>query len=211
MKVHGRARERALIAELLDGLAGGAGGAVLLDGPAGIGKSTLLDEAASRAAASGARVLRARGYEAEADIPYAGLADLLRPVMEHRERLPDGQRRALEAALAIVPGAVPGDRYAVPVAVLALLGLVADDGPLLVAVDDGHWLDPASREAVLFVAGRLAAQGAAIVVAARDTDGRPIDPAGFERLTLGPLPRESALAVLADDAALAPDVAEALV
>ncbi|HEU4655926.1 MAG TPA: AAA family ATPase, partial [Capillimicrobium sp.] len=209
--VHGRARERAQIAAALDDVAAGRSRALLVEGPAGIGKSTLLDEAVERAHAIGARVLRARGYESEADIPYAGLLELLGPVMDRRARLPDGQRRALDAALAIEAAGAPGDRYAVPVSVLGLLGVLAEEGPLLVVVDDAHWLDPASRGAVLFAAQRLMAEGIGLLVAARDSDGVRVDPVGFDHLALGPLDRDSALALLDAADPLAPDVADRLV
>ncbi|MDW5598862.1 AAA family ATPase, partial [Conexibacter stalactiti] len=205
--MHGRAREREHLAGLVAGTAEGRSFAVLVEGPAGIGKSVLLDEVV--AGADGLTVLRAVGYATESEIPYAGLSELLAPVLHLRERLADVQRAALAGALAL-EDAAPHDRFAVPAALLGLLAVVADERPLLVVVDDAHWLDDASREALLFVAQRLVAEGVGIVIAARDSDGGPIAAPHVERLRLAPLEREDARALLRDGEPLAPDVTEAL-
>ncbi len=202
--VHGRDRERDQLAELIAAAREGRSFAVLVEGLAGIGKSTLLDEAA--AAADGTMVLRTQGYQAEADIPFAGLVELLAPLLHLRERLPDGPAHALGVALALEEPAAH-DRFAVPVAVLGLLGLAAEERPVIVVVDDAHWLDEASLEAILFAAHRLDAEGIGVILAARDADGRPVDRAGLTVLELGPLDDAAALAVLAEDEALAASVA----
>ncbi|HST42978.1 MAG TPA: AAA family ATPase, partial [Conexibacter sp.] len=205
--MHGRAREREQLAGLVAGAAAGRSFAVLIEGPAGIGKSVLLDEVV--AAADGPTVLRATGYATESGIPYAGLSELLAPVLHLRERLPAVQRAALAGALAL-EDSPPHDRFAVPAALLGLLAVAAEERPLLVVVDDAHWLDDASLEALLFVAQRLVAEGVGIVIAARERDGGPIAAPNVERLALAPLEREEARALLRDGAPLAPDVTEAL-
>ncbi|WP_081425339.1 AAA family ATPase [Conexibacter woesei] len=205
--LYGRARERDQIVERVVGASSGRSFATLLEGPAGIGKSTLLEEAA--AVADGMLVLRAAGYESEAEIPYAGLSELLAPVLHVRERLPAGQRAALGGAVALEP-APPRDRFAVGVALLGLLGAAAEEQPLLVLLDDAHWLDEATRDAVLFAAQRLVAEGVGVLLAARDADGVPIEASGLERLRLGPLGRDDGLALLREGAPLTADVAEAL-
>lgn len=205
--LHGRSREREQIAELVDGARNGRSFAVLVEGPAGIGKSTLLEEAL--AVADGMVVLRAAGHEAESEIPYAGLSDLLAPVLHLRDALPAAQSAALGGAVALEQ-APPSDRFAVPVALLGLLGIVAEEQPVLVLVDDAHWLDEASREALLFAAQRLVAEGVGVLVAARDAEGVRIEAPGLDRLALGPLSRDDALALLREGAALAPDVTEAM-
>src|SRR5690606_31051989 len=116
--IHGRARERERVRQLLGGLGEGRSFAVLVEGPAGIGKTTLLREAVAQA--DGARVLRAHGYESEAELQFAGLAELAWPVLELRDRLPDGPRQALEGALALAP-APPRDVSAVSAGLLGLL------------------------------------------------------------------------------------------
>src|SRR6478672_5337315 len=109
--VHGRARELARMTDLLDAARRGRSFALLVEGPAGIGKSTVLAEAVARADAM--EVLQAQGYESEADIPYGGLLELVAPLLELRGQLPPAHAAALGGALALEP-ASPHDRFAVP-------------------------------------------------------------------------------------------------
>lgn len=207
--LYGRSRERQQLAGLADGLQTGRSFAVLVEGPAGIGKSVLLDDVVA-AAPPAATVLRTSGYEAEAGIPYGALSELLAPLLHLRDGLVDAQRTALAGALALERAGEPRDRFAVPAAVLGLLGLAAESAPLLVVVDDVHWLDPASREAILFAAQRLGAEGVGMLLAARDSDGGPVEAPGVRRLRLEPLAGDDARALLGDGLPLADDVAEAL-
>src|SRR3954449_6847085 len=165
----GREREVAHIEGLLDAARRGESSALLVTGDAGIGKSALLGEAGERAQALGIRVLRTRGFESESDIAFAGLLELLTPLLGLRDRIPEVQAAALGSALALEPPS-PHDRFAVPAGMLSLLGAAAEEGPVLALVDDVHWLDPASREAIAFVARRLGAEGVVLLC------GRP--PAG---------------------------------
>ncbi len=192
--LQGRAHELALLDDRLAAARRGHSFALLVQGEPGIGKSALLDEAVRRAA--GFRVLRAAGYEAEADIPFAGVSALAAPLLELRERLPPGQARALGVALALEPP-TPQDRFAVAVALLSLLSEAALRGPVLVVVDDVQWLDPTSRDTLLFVARRLGAGGIGILLAGRELARPAGDAPGVERLALGPLDGESARALLA--------------
>ncbi len=150
-----REDERASIDAVLDQARAGASAALLLHGEAGIGKTALLRYAGERARARGMRVIRARGIETESDIPFAGLSELLAPLLADPglHVIPDVQARALAAALALADGA-PRDRFTVPAAVLSLLAAAAERAPLLVLVDDAQWLDGASLEALLFAARR---------------------------------------------------------
>ena len=167
----GRAAELGRLGALVDGARAGRGGALLVEGPPGVGKSALLQAVA---ASPGVRVLAVTGVETEIDLPFAGLAELLHPVLDHVERLPDPQRGALRAALAL--DAPRGDDRAVVLhAVAASLAAVAADGPLLLAVDDLQWLDPSSRSVVEFVARRAERLGLA-VVAVRSLRGDPAEP-----------------------------------
>ncbi|OIV39273.1 helix-turn-helix transcriptional regulator [Mangrovactinospora gilvigrisea] len=187
--LHGRAAETAAIEELLVPARGGSSGALVLRGEPGIGKTALLDHAAGRAAELGLRLLRGTGIEMEAELPFAGLQLLLRPALRHLDALPAAQRATLEAALCLGPraggrdadpsvglaGASPNgpavDTMGVGLAVLALLAEHAGDDGMLGIVDDAQWLDRASRDALLFAARRLHADGVALLLATRDGVG----------------------------------------
>ena len=173
-----------------------------------MGKTALLDEAVEQA--SGMRVLRATGYASERDIPYAGLHAMLAPVLDRRDRIPPVQARALGTALALEAPA-PYDPFAVPAAVFSLLGAVADDGPVLVVVDDLQWLDEGSLRAIVFLARRVDAEGVLALLGARAGELEGLDVAGIEQLALPQLDAASARTLLRDRApGLAPDVAERL-
>ncbi|GHF55344.1 transcriptional regulator [Streptomyces mashuensis] len=178
MVLHGREAEEAAVAGLLARAWAGHGGALLLRGPAGIGKTELLDEAARRARTAGSdvRVLRATGTEAEAVLPFAALHLLLRPVLTAARlaALPAPQARALRGAFGL-DEASPDDRFRTGLAVLTLLSDLAAEQPVLCLVDDVQWLDPSSAEALLFVARRLGDEPVALLLAARD--GLPGAPA----------------------------------
>ncbi len=180
-----RASELRRLDELVSGLRAGGGGALVVRGDPGIGKTTLLDALAERAG-DGVTVLRARGVETEAELAFAALSDLLGPLADRLDALPAAQAAALAAALALGPPA-PGDRLAVCVATLGLLR--AAGGPVLLVVDDLQWLDAASRECVLYAA-RRAGDGLAAALATRE------DAAGLPELRLGPLDAEASRELL---------------
>ena len=183
--------------------------AALIRGEAGVGKSSLIDAAVGQA--RGVRVLRARGYESDRDIPFAGLLELASPLLELRDRLPEAQREAVEAAFALRQ-AGPHDRFAVPAGLLGLLSHAAEDEPVVVVVDDVHWLDDASRGALLFVARRLAGEQIGVVLGLRDGAVTGLDFSGLEELALTGLDQSSALRLLRRDQPYLPDrVAGALV
>jgi DNA-binding CsgD family transcriptional regulator len=163
----GRTRELGRIQELLDAAARGRSAALVVRGEAGIGKSALVDEVALDAGKAGTTVLRTRGLQAESAIPFGGLAELLRPVLHLREELPGPQSDALAGALALGPPTA-ADRFAIAAATLGLLALAGQDRPLLCVVDDAHWLDPASAEALVFAARRMQAEGSVMVFTVRD-------------------------------------------
>jgi DNA-binding CsgD family transcriptional regulator len=184
----GRADEIARIDRLLDGARSGVSAALIVHGDPGIGKTTLLDAIAS--AAAGFTVLRARPLQTESDLPFAGLFDLLRPLLPLLDRIPAPQSAVLSGALALGPP-TPGDRFAAAAATISLLAAGAEEAPVLAVVDDAHWLDTPSREALLFAGRRLAGEGVVLLVAMRD---RPwLASAGIERLELrGLLPDAAA-------------------
>ncbi|MDA0182495.1 AAA family ATPase [Solirubrobacter phytolaccae] len=186
--VIGRAEELAHVDQLLASARLGTSEALAITGEAGIGKTALLDYAVSKA--TGMTVLRAGGVETEAEIPFAGLLSLLRPVLGRIDELPAPQAAALRAALGLAAGA-GGDRFLVGAATLTLLTACAEDAPLLVVIDDAQWLDESSLGAILFAARRLLADALALLVASRD--GRAL---GLRELPLGGLDRAGAAALL---------------
>jgi len=113
----GREDERTQLDSLIARARGGESTALILYGEAGIGKTRLLEHAAATAADF--KALRARPLEAESELAFAGLSDLLRPVLHLLGRIPDPQEAALSGALALGPP-VPGDRFAVAAATLSL-------------------------------------------------------------------------------------------
>ena len=191
--LEGREEELAWLAGRLAALHDHRPFAVVVRGEAGVGKSSLIDAAVDRA--EGVRVLRARGYESDRDIPFAGLLELATPLLELRDRLPDAQRDAVEAAFALrQPG--PHDRFAVPAGLLGLLSHAAEDEPLVAVVDDVHWLDDASRDALLFVARRLAGEQIGVVLGLRDGAVTGLDFSGIQELALAGLDEASSLRLL---------------
>jgi DNA-binding CsgD family transcriptional regulator len=206
----GRAAERERLERLLHDAVEGQGRALALVGEPGIGKSALLEHA--RARAGGAfRVLSATGAEAEADLPFAALLSLLRPVLDRMGELPPVQAGALAGALAVGPPA-RADRLVVHAGALGLLSAAAAERPLLVVVDDAHWLDDASADALLFAARRLAGERVALLLALRPAEGRGLDLAGVERMEIGGLERAAATELLrrAAGEALRADVVDRL-
>jgi len=192
--LRGRAGELARIEELVERACRGRGGALLLHGDPGIGKTALLDVAHRRADGE-LTVLRTSGSESAVALPYASLRELAGPLLDLRAALPPVQAQALGVALALEPP-TPQERLAVPLALVALLARAAARRPVLALVDDLQWLDPASREAVLYAARRLAGLPVALLLAERDGDGPGVEAPGVERRPIGPLDPASARAVL---------------
>ncbi|GAA2209629.1 LuxR family transcriptional regulator [Nonomuraea monospora] len=189
--LHGREAEQATIDRLLAARTG----VLVLRGEAGIGKSALLEHAATTAEA---RVLRVSGIESEAELPFAALHLLLRPMLDHIGALPEQQADALMSALGLGRAAA-GDRFLIRLATLSLLTELAADQPLVCLVDDAHWLDQESADALLFVARRLYAEPIVIVFAARDDGGNFLTP-GQPELRLTGLAQEPAARLLAERA-----------
>jgi len=203
----GQAEERRRIDELLEKGRDGVSAALIVHGDPGIGKSTFLEYLVAQA--EGFVVLRARPLEAEVELPFAGLSDLLRPVLPLLDRLPEPQAAALSGALALGPPA-PGDRLAVAAATLSMFAAAAEEAPLLVAVDDAHWLDKPSREALLFAARRLGREGVLVVLAARERAW--LEAAGIEQLEVKGLPERDASALIdASKRAVNPQVRERVI
>src|SRR6186997_2774064 len=166
----GREAELAAVERFLDRAPAGPY-ALFIEGEAGIGKTTIWLEAVRAAEARGIRVLKARPAESEASLSYAALADLVGPAFDElRDALPSVQEGSLAAALlrATVEESAPARTTAT--AVVSLLTAVAGREPVLVALDDVQWLDPASEEALAFAVRRLPAQ-LGLLVARRGEPG----------------------------------------
>jgi DNA-binding CsgD family transcriptional regulator len=190
--VVGRELERARIRALLEAARRGRTAVLVLVGEPGIGKTALLDDACS--STSGMRVLRATAAESESTLSFAGLHALLRPLLDLLPRLGEPQARALRVALSLNDGDVP-DRLAVNAGTLALLAEAAAERPLLVVVDDAHWLDRPSADALGFAARRLEGEELAFLFARRAGEPTDLD-RPFEQLGLEPLERSDAQTLL---------------
>jgi predicted ATPase len=206
MALLGRELETERIDRLIDDALEGRAGALVLSGEPGIGKTSLLEYAAGRAGAM--TVLRARGIESEAELAFVALADLLRSEMGLLERIPAAQAAALRAALALGPP-VKGDRFTVCAGVLSLLAAAADESPVLVLIDDAHWVDHSSLQAVLFAARRLDAECIALLIARRT--GVEIGASGLPELELQGLARNPAAALLQRSGAVDDAVVDELI
>ncbi|TVT60110.1 AAA family ATPase [Amycolatopsis rhizosphaerae] len=174
----GRDEERNRLRALTTGARQGRSAALVIRAESGAGKSALLEQVAEEAAE--VRVLRTRGVEAESDLPFAALHQLLRPLLDGLAGLPRPQEDALRVALGMAAGAAP-DRFLVGLATLTLL---AEHGPLLCLVDDAHWIDRASLAALVFAARRLDAEGVVLLFATRNADGDEFAAAGIAELSL---------------------------
>ncbi len=161
-------------------------------GDPGAGKSTLLDLAADHARGAGGRVLRAVGSESEAHLGFAGLHQMLRPVLGEAEGLPSRQRSALCAVLGLEECVETPDAMLVGLAVLTLLSDLAETAPLLVVVDDAQWIDRGSLDVLSFVARRMDSEPVTLLIGVRTADVLPGFDKGYERLELGPLDAEAA-------------------
>jgi len=180
----GRHHERQQIDQAVALARSGTSATLALVGEPGIGKTALLGYAADQAA--GLRLLRARGIESEAQIPFGSLLELIRPALAALDRIPAPQAAALEAALALRPAAAH-DRFGVGAATLGLLAAYAEEAPVAVLVDDGQWLDPSSAQALLFAFRRLVADPIAVFVAVREGVPSLLDGADLPTLRLGGL------------------------
>ncbi len=196
--IHGRERELAIVADLVDRARRSQGGALVIHGEAGVGKSTLL--AAARQHAPDLRVLATRGVESEAPLAFAALHRLLRPVWRYVDGLPRPQARALRAVFGEGDTAAV-DRFLIFLATLSVLAeTAANERPVLIIADDAQWLDEASAAALLFAARRIEADPIAVLFGVRDGDGPGFAVADLPGVPIGSLENDAARHVLNDRA-----------
>jgi DNA-binding CsgD family transcriptional regulator len=193
-----QSRERELLDSLLDQLQAERA-AVVISGMAGIGKSALLEYTRRRAHAIGIRPLVAIGVESEAEYAFAGLHQLLRPILTLTEQLPDTQRRALEAAFGLSDEVEP-DPFHVALAAHQLVSQAAGLSPTILLVDDAHWLDRSTLDVVSFIARRLEGERIGLVAAVRDGFSAPLEEAHLQTLQLDRLSLSAAAKLLDRDA-----------
>jgi len=191
----GRDAEIDALDRLLLGIRRG-GAAVLVRGEDGIGKSALLEHVVGVAAERGVRALRTTGAESEATLPFAGLHQLLRPLLGRLPALPAPQRRALEAAFGMTDDASP-ELFLIGLAALTLISDAAADQPTLLVVDDAHWLDRPSAEVLGFVGRRLESEAVVLVAAQRNGFPAVLDGPGLVECRLERLDLDAAEQVLA--------------
>jgi hypothetical protein len=161
----GRRSECDRLDRLVATVRAGHSAVLVVRGEAGVGKSALLEFLTERA--SGCRIARAAGVESEMELPFAGLHQLCGPMLDHLDRLPAPQRDALATAFGLSSGDPP-DRFFVALAVLSLLSEMAEERPLVCAVDDAQWQDRASAQILVFVARRLLAEAVGLAFAVRE-------------------------------------------
>ena len=192
----GREHEVGLIVRLLGDVHAG-GGALVLDGVAGIGKSSLLAEAQRIAGDRDMAVMSATGVQSETDLPFAGLHQLLRPVLARVGDLPAPQREAVCRAFGVGEGAAPAP-FLIALGALGLLSDAAARRPLLLSIEDAQWLDRPTADALAFVGRRVESDPIAMLVAIREGYDSPLLDAGLPQLHVDRLGDEAAGRLLDD-------------
>ena len=198
----GRDRELALIADRLADPE--AGTAILVRGPAGIGKTALIDEAVRQAGRS-RRVLRTVGSSPETGLAMAGLYQLLQPLLPLAHLIPEPRQAALRVAFGITSGEPP-EPFALAMAALELLADAAAEQPLLVVAEDLHWLDPATVAVLRFIARRLEHDPVVLLATTRDDEPDPFQGAASLLIDLKPLGTDASRWLLTS---VAPDLSSA--
>ena len=186
----GRRSECDVLDRLVEAVRAGESHALVVHGEPGVGKTALMEYIVERS--SGCRVLRAAGVQSEMELAFAGLHQLLAPILDRLDHVAVPQRDALRTAFGVSRGSPP-DRFFVALAVLSLLSNVAEEQPLICLVDDEQWLDRASAQALAFVARRLGTESLGFVFAARGTSD---ELAGLPELVVDGLRQSDARALL---------------
>lgn len=182
------------LADVLTAAGRSEGGAVVLHGPAGIGKSSLLAVAESAGRARGMLVLTAKGARTESDLPFAGLHQLFGPLLSGLTQLPARQADLLRSAFG--DSAAEATRFGIALAALDLLAEAAARQPVLLLADDAHWLDGPSTDVLAFVGRRLAMEPVALLASVRDGEDDPFGAADLPVVRVGPLGDDAARELL---------------
>jgi hypothetical protein len=190
----GREAEQRTLDALLQSARDERSAALVLRGEPGIGKTALLGYAVE--GATDMRVLRCVGIEAEHELPFAGVHQLVRPCLGLVDRLPAPQAAALRSALGLSFDGVP-DRFLVSLGLLSLLAEACEECPVLCCIDDAQWLDAPSAEALVFAARRFEAEPIALLMTVREGELRRFDAPGVPELELAGLAESDARALLA--------------
>jgi DNA-binding CsgD family transcriptional regulator len=209
--LRGRTAEIDAVTQLLGDVRAGRGTAVIaVVGDPGLGKSALLEHAA--AVADGMRVLRCVGAPSEAALPFAGLLQMLRPLLGSIDHLPAPQAASIRGVFGLSADRVE-DRFLISIAVLSLLSEAADERPLVCLVDEVGWLDHESADTLAFVARRLEAEPIALLVALSDEEARRFAVPNAFHVRLSPLGETDALNVVRDvvTTSVSPTVARRIV
>jgi len=185
----GRDAERRILDELLRVARDGRSATLVLRGEPGIGKTALLSYAEREAA--GMSVLRSVGIESEHELPFAGLHQLVRPCLGLVDQLPGPQAAALRGAFGIGFEQVQNP-FLVALGLLSLLAEAAEERAVLCLIDDAHWLDRSSQQALVFAARRLVAEPVAVLVACRTGEPLGFEAGGLPERELGSLPDAAA-------------------
>ncbi len=190
----GRDLESARVDAIIESLSE-RGAALVVSGEPGVGKSALLHHARARADARGLRTLTAVGVESEAELAFAGVHQLLYPILGLLELLPAPQRRALEIAFGIASGLEP-DPFLVALAACQLVCDAAEESPVVLFVDDAHWLDRSSSGVLTFIARRMESEPVGLLVSVRAGCATPLSDAGLPELELVRLSASASAALL---------------
>jgi DNA-binding CsgD family transcriptional regulator len=189
----GREAEQRVVDELLQSARAGRSAVLVLRGEPGIGKSALLGYARSRA--EGMTVLWSVGIEAEHELPFAGLHQLVRPCLGLLDRLPAPQEAALRSAFGLSADPVENP-FLVALGLLSLLAEASESAPLVCLIDDAHWLDRASQMALAFAARRMHAESIAMLAATRVRETPSFESGGLPELVVCGLDDATAAALL---------------
>lgn len=190
----GRERESGLMVGLLDEVID-RGAVLVLTGIAGIGKSTLLEETRSIGNDRDMLILSTAGVPSEANLPFAGLHRLVRPLLPRVGELPAPQREAVRAAFGMGEGTAP-EPFLIALGVLGIVSDAAADRPLLMSVEDAQWLDRPTADALAFVGRRIESDPIFLLAALREGYDSPLCQAGLSELHLDGLPYEPSARLL---------------
>jgi DNA-binding CsgD family transcriptional regulator/tetratricopeptide (TPR) repeat protein len=190
----GRDRETAEVTRLVDGVREG-GGALVICGEAGIGKSAVLTDARLVAADRAVTVVTAYGVRSETDLPFAGLHQIMRAWLTQLDGLPPLQRDAIRAAFGMSEATAP-EPFMIALAALAILGDAAARAPLLLAVEDAQWLDRPTADVLAFIGRRLESDSIVLLATVREGYRSPLLEAGLPQLRLRGLSEDNAREML---------------